>query len=133
MLNYKSQNQGNFMITDEYLGGSEYVGIPGDAPQKPFQAAKATAAGTKNTSDEKKNKKGERLQKAQESPAAVVVQSAGPLLQPLKEHPGQPHQSEDEGTKGSCAEVIDSCAVDCPRERMAESSLVPSPKPLREH
>ena len=51
------------MITDEYLGGSEYVGIPGDAPQKPFQAAKATAAGTKNTSDEKKIKKGKGCKK----------------------------------------------------------------------
>ena len=54
MLNYKSQNQWNFMITDEYLGGSEYVGIPGDAPQKPLQAAQATATRTKNTSEEKK-------------------------------------------------------------------------------
>ena len=70
---------------------------------------------------------------AQKSPAAVVVQPAGPLLKPLKKHPSQPHQSEDEGSEGCCAEVVDSGDVDCSRERMAESSLVPSPKPLGEH
>ena len=70
---------------------------------------------------------------AQKSPAAVVVQPAGPLLEPLQEQPGQPHQSEDEGSEGSGAEVVDCRAVDCLRERMAESSLVPSPKPLGEH
>ena len=42
------------MITDNYLGCSDYVGIPGDAPQKPLQAAEAAAAGTKKASGKKK-------------------------------------------------------------------------------
>ena len=61
---------------DAYLGGSEYIGVPGDAPQKPLQAAQATAARAKNASGKKKKDKrgkgikekrikGERLQIAQ--------------------------------------------------------------------
>ena len=75
-------------MTDKYLGCSEYVGIPGDAPQKPFQATQATTAGTKNASGKKKDKKGYRKHR---SPAVVVVQSASSLLQPLQEQPGHPH------------------------------------------
>ena len=50
------------MITVKYLGCSEYVGVPGDAPQKPLQTAQATAAGTKNASGKKKkDKRGKRI------------------------------------------------------------------------
>ena len=68
-----------------------------------------------------------------ESPATVVVETADPLLQPLEEHPGHPHQGKDEGAKGSCAKVEDCDAVNRSRQRLTQCSLVPGPEPLGEH
>ena len=72
-------------LSDKYLGSSEYVGIPRDTSQKPLKATEATATGTKNASGKKRIK---MSQSSISSPAAVVVQLAGSLFQPLKEQPG---------------------------------------------
>ena len=118
-------------IAARYLSCGDNVGVPRDAPQEPLKATKAAAAWAKNTSTGKRVKA--TFSSKCESPATVVVEPAGPLLQPLEEHPGHPHQGKDEGAKGSCAKVEDCDAVNRSRQRLTQSSLVPGPEPLGEH